>query len=116
MTDTKLATKPSWMTDKKERFKGVAWCLSKLETPFGLLETEVIKNWQNDTTKQYARFMVRAWSPATSGSKFPDFGDEYCALVYEGELVEVLGEPATTEQMNEWASLRQRATKPIPRL
>ncbi len=112
-TTNKLPGKPSWVTDKKERFHDVPWFKVRGPVMYGeTMNREVIKNWQNDTTKQYARFMVRAWLGDVESSDphaQVDFGDEYCVNVYAGELIEVLGESPTQDQMNEFASLRNRA-------
>ncbi len=103
-----MILKPSWIVDKKSHFDE-PWCLSVRDLYGEKLFTEVVKNWQNDTTKQYARFMVKGWMGTRVESDGWDGGDEYCSNVYSGELVEVLGRVPTRDELNEWASLRQRA-------
>ena len=98
--DTKL-TKPSWMTDKTAHHDA-PWCQVFTDV-FGGMTTSVVKYYANDCTKAGARFMVKAVSPATGASG--DMGDEYCANVFKGDLVMVLGEPATDEQKREWIHL-----------
>ncbi len=96
----------SWVTDKKMHL-GDPWFVvetANFMEQGNTLRTEVIKNYQIDMTQQYARFMVRA-----DGGAGVDLGDEYVANVMRGELVEVLGEKPTAEQMTEFASIRNRA-------
>ncbi len=102
----------SWVTDKKMHWDDPWFVVetANFMQPGNTLRTEVIKNYQIDMTQQYARFMVHAESPATTeGMTFRDSGDEYVANVMRGELVEVLGEKPTPEQMTEFASIRNRA-------
>jgi len=96
----------SWVTDKKMHLED-PWFVVETQNfmQYGnTLRTEVIKNYKLDMTAQYATFMVRA-----DGGMGVDIGDEYIANVMRGELVEVLGEPPTPEQLTEFASIRNRA-------
>lgn len=104
-----MAMKPSWMTDKKARFDETPWCL--IRRPFNgqVLWSAVIKTWQNDPAKDYARWMVKTWVGDRQEPELWDAGDEYCRLLLQGELVEVLGQEPTLEQRQEWAVLERRA-------
>lgn len=102
---TKGLKKPSFMVDKKAHWDA-PWC-EVFTNMFGGTKTSVVKYYANDCTQAGARFMVKAVSPATGASG--DLGDEYCANVFKGDLVTVLGEPATDDQKREWLHLRSMA-------
>ena len=66
---------------------------------------EVLKAYANDNAAEYARWMCRVSSPYTFGSA--DMGDTYVEeVVGYGTLVEVNGEPATSEDQAEMEHLR----------
>ncbi len=100
----------SWVTDKKMHLNDPWFVVetANFMQQGNTLVTEVIKNYKLDMTEQYATFMVRA-----DGGAGVDIGDEYIANVMRGELVEVLGETPTPEQLTEFASIRNRAV-PVP--
>ncbi len=102
--------KPSWITNKKSMWDA-PWCLVKRRMDGTTLWTAVVKTWQQDPAKDYARWMVKSWIGDRDGADAErwDGGDEYCRLILQGELVEVNGEPPTHEQKLEWAVLERRA-------
>lgn len=108
-TPSKTTKRPSWMTDKKAHWDD-PWCQVFTDV-FGGLTTQVVKYYSNNCTAAGARFMVKAVSPATGD--LGDMGDEYCANVFKGDLVMVLGEPATDEQKREWLHLRSMANEVV---
>lgn len=99
----------SWVTDKRMHWDDPWFVVetANFMEAGNTLRTEVIKNYKLDITEQYATFMVRA-----DGGTGVDIGDEYVANVMRGELVEVLGEKPTPEQLLEYASIRNRALRP----
>lgn len=99
----------SWVTDKKMHLDKPWFVVetANFMEPGNTLVTEVIKNYKLDMTEQHAAFMVRA-----DGGAGVDIGDEYVANVMRGELVKVLGETPTPEQLLEYASIRNRAVPP----
>jgi len=99
----------SWVTDKAMHWNDPWFTveIANFMQPGNTLRTEVIKNYQLDMTKQYARFMVHSSSDMTGSGR--DSGDEYVANVMRGTLVEVMGREPTPEEHTEFASIRNRA-------
>jgi len=57
---------------------------------------EVLKAYQNDNAAEYARWFVNVSSPFTYGSS--EMGDTYVTeVIQNGTLVEVNGQPASSE-------------------
>ena len=102
--------KPSWITNKKSMWDA-PWCLVKRRMDGTTLWTAVVKTWQADPAKDYARWMVKSWIGDQTGQDAErwDGGDEYCRLILQGELVEVMGRPPTHDEKLEWAVLERRA-------
>jgi hypothetical protein len=66
---------------------------------------EVLKSWQNDEAKPYARWLCRVVTPMTGPSG--DMGDTYVRdVVLHAWLTEVDGRPATRAEQLEVVELR----------
>lgn len=72
----------------------------------GSWEYRVLKTWQNDDAKPYARWFMAVKSPMTWGSF--DVGDTYVRdVVLNAELVQVGGREPTLAELDEVAELRE---------
>jgi hypothetical protein len=68
---------------------------------------KVLKSWQNDDNKPYARWFVAVRSPMTYGSF--DMGDTYVRdIVLNAHLIEVDGREPTVEELDEVDQLRHK--------
>jgi hypothetical protein len=74
-------------------------------------EWRILKTYQNDQAKQYARWFVRASGPGTMGGF--DLGDEYSYNVLRyGHLTEVDGRDPTEVERQEVAGWAARSIAP----
>ncbi len=67
---------------------------------------KVLKKYANDDSKQFARWLIEATTPATHG--FGEMGDTYVTdVINYFELAQVEGRPPTQEELDQIQDLRK---------